>query len=279
MLASLKSLFSPRHRLDQREAEAGLSPGPVRGSMKLTVIGCSDAFGSGGRFHSAYLLETSKGRLLLDCGANSPLALKRAGITISSIDAIVISHCHGDHFGGLPFLFLDKMFMERGTKPLEILGPPGIKARTEALFECLYPTIQSLPRQFELVFGELPPGKTTDWRGLPVSAFEVVHPSGSPSLALSFADGGRVFAYSGDSSWCEGVIAAGRGADLYLVECTSFSRQSSMHLDYLTLAAKFADIGAKHYLLTHMGDEMLSALDKIDTGRCSVAEDGLSLTF
>src|SRR5208337_4730398 len=84
--------------------------------MKLTIAGCGDAFGSGGRFHSSYLLETSKGRLLLDCGANSPLALKRAGITISSIDAIVVSHCHGDHFGGLPFLFLDKMFMERGWK-------------------------------------------------------------------------------------------------------------------------------------------------------------------
>ena len=90
--------------------------------MKLTIIGSSDAFGSGGRFHSSYLLETSKGRLLLDCGANSPLALKRAGVTISSIDAVAISHCHGDHFGGLPFLFLDKMFMERGSKPLENLG-------------------------------------------------------------------------------------------------------------------------------------------------------------
>jgi len=114
--------------------------------MQLTVIGCSDAFSSGGRYHSSYLLDTSKGRLLLDCGANSPLALKRAGITISSIDAVAISHCHGDHFGGLPFLFLDKMFMERGSKPLEILGPPGIQARTEALLECLYPAIKDLPR-------------------------------------------------------------------------------------------------------------------------------------
>ena len=93
--------------------------------MLLTIAGCSDAFGSGGRFHSSYLLETSKGRLLLDCGANSPLALKRGGIALSSIDAVVISHCHGDHFGGLPFLFLDKMFVERGSKPLEISGASG----------------------------------------------------------------------------------------------------------------------------------------------------------
>ena len=247
--------------------------------MKLTVIGCGDAFGSGGRYHSCYILETSKGLLLLDCGANSPLALKRAGITVANIDAVVISHCHGDHFGGLPFLFLDKLFMERGSKPLEILGPPGIGARTEALLECLYPTIKDLPRNFELVFSELPPGKTTPWHGLPIRAFEVIHPSGSPSLALSFEDEGGLFAFSGDASWCDGVTEAGRAADLYLIECTYFSTKSSMHLDYLTLATKFGEIGAKRYLLTHMGEEMLAAVDKIDTSRCIAAGEGLSLAL
>jgi ribonuclease BN (tRNA processing enzyme) len=243
--------------------------------MKLTVIGCGDAFGSGGRFHSCYLLETSKGRLLFDCGANSPLAMKRAGLTIADIDAVVISHCHGDHFGGLPFLFLDKMFMQQASGPLEILGPPGIAARTEALLECLYPSIKDLPRKFELVFGELPPGRETPWRGLPIRAFEVKHPSGSPSLALSITDEGRQFSFSGDASWCGALEDAGRGADLYLIECTYFGFKSSMHLDYLTLAAKFDEIGASRYLLTHMGEEMLAALGKIDTRRCFAAHEGL----
>ena len=101
--------------------------------MRLTVIGCSDAFASGGRYHSCYLLDTAQGRLMLDCGANSTLALKRAGIALASIDAIVISHCHGDHFGGVPFLFLERMFIERGPKPVEVLGPPGI-ARARPIF-------------------------------------------------------------------------------------------------------------------------------------------------
>jgi ribonuclease BN (tRNA processing enzyme) len=246
--------------------------------MRLTIAGCSDAFGSGGRFHSCYMLDTSKGRLLLDCGANSPLALKRGGIAISSIDAFIISHCHGDHFGGLPFLLLDKMFAERGRKPVEIFGPPGIKDRSEALFECLYPAIQRIPRDFSVAYQELSPGTKTSWRGLPISAFEVNHYSGTPSLGLSFADEGRIFGFSGDSGWCEGVIEAGRGADLFLTECTFFNTQSAMHLDYVTLAVKFPEIGAKRYVLTHMGEEMLASLDKIDTSRCIAAEDGLSLT-
>ncbi|MBI4724419.1 MAG: MBL fold metallo-hydrolase [Rhodomicrobium sp.] len=247
--------------------------------MKLTIIGCSDAFSSGGSYHSCYLLDTSKGRLLLDCGANSPLALKRAGIALSSIGAVVISHCHGDHFGGLPFLFLDKMFIERGPAPLEILGPPGIEARTAALIECLYPGIAAMPRSFDLVYSELKPGETTPWRGLPITAYEADHFSGSPSLALSFADDGRRFSFSGDSGWCEGVIEAGRGADLYLAECTTFSIKTKVHLDYLTLAAKFGEIGAKRYLLTHMSPEMLANLDKIDAENCIAAEDGLSIAI
>ncbi len=245
--------------------------------MKLDVIGCGDAFGSGGRFHSCYMLQASTGRLLLDCGANSPLALKRAGLTVANADAVVISHCHGDHFGGLPFLFLDKMFMEQGSGPLEILGPPGIQARTEALLECLYPAIKDLPRKFELKFTELPPGRETVWRGLPIRAFEVVHPSGSPSLALSFEDEGRRFSFSGDASWCDAVTLAGHDADLYLIECTYYGFKSSMHLDYLTLASKFEEIGAGRYLLTHMGEEMLASQGKIDARRCIAAYEGLSV--
>ncbi len=245
--------------------------------MKLTIIGCSDAFSSGGRYHSCYLLETSQGRLMLDCGANSPLALKRAGITLASIDAIVISHCHGDHFGGLPFVFLEKMFIERGPKPLEILGPPGIERRTAELLESLYPSIGSFPRDFELLYRELEPGRTSSWRGISITSHEVDHFSGSPSLALALDDGRKRFSFSGDSGWCDGVIEAGRGADLYLIECTMFSTKTAMHLDYLTLASQFDRIGARRYLLTHMSPEMLDASHKIDEGRCILAEDGLSM--
>jgi len=247
--------------------------------MRLTVIGCSDAFASGGRYHSCYLLDTAQGRLMLDCGANSPLALKRAGIELASVDAIVISHCHGDHFGGVPFLFLERMFVERGPKPVEVLGPPGIARRTTDLFEALYPSLSSFPKDFEILYSELEPRHTISWRGIQISAHEVNHYSGSPSLALSVNDGAKRFAFSGDSAWCEGVIEAGREADLFLVECTTFSTKTAVHLDYLTLAEKFESIGAKRYLLTHMSSEMLDAAEKIDASRCILAEDGLSVVI
>ncbi|MBT3070152.1 MBL fold metallo-hydrolase [Rhodomicrobium sp. Az07] len=247
--------------------------------MELTVIGCGDAFASGGRFNSCYLLDTSHGRLMIDCGATSPHALKRAGVRISAVDAILISHCHGDHFGGLPSLVLDRMFIDRTEKPMEIFGPPGIESRFESLMESVYPGILGARKPFEIIFRDLHPGFTIEWRGLLVEAFEVDHFSGSPSLALSICDGDKQFSFSGDSGFCGGVIAAGRGADLYLVECSTYSTRVDMHLDYQRLAAKFSSIGAKRYLLTHMGDEMLAAVDRIDPRICMAAADGLKVTI
>ena len=81
--------------------------------MRLTIIGSGDAFGSGGRFNTCFLLETAKGTLLVDCGASSLVALKARGVDPNAIDGILLSHLHGDHFGALPFLLLDAQFLTR----------------------------------------------------------------------------------------------------------------------------------------------------------------------
>jgi ribonuclease BN (tRNA processing enzyme) len=61
----------------------------------------------------------------VDFGASALVGLKRAGLDPNRIDLIVLSHLHGDHFGGLPFLLLDSQFALRRTKPLTIIGPLG----------------------------------------------------------------------------------------------------------------------------------------------------------
>jgi ribonuclease BN (tRNA processing enzyme) len=67
--------------------------------MKLTVIGCGDAFGSGGRFNTCFMIDSGDRRVLLDCGASTPVALKARNVDLNSIDGVILSHLHGDHFG------------------------------------------------------------------------------------------------------------------------------------------------------------------------------------
>ncbi len=97
--------------------------------MRLTIVGSGDAFGSGGRFNTCFRLQSSPASLLIDCGASSLVALRSRGIEPNQLDGIVISHLHGDHFGGLPFFLMDAQHMSRRTRPLAIAGPPGTRER------------------------------------------------------------------------------------------------------------------------------------------------------
>src|SRR5579885_3102923 len=105
------------------------------GAPTVTFLGTGDPFASGGRMQSAVLLDAgATGRFLLDCGATSLLALARAAIDPDTIDAVLISHFHGDHFGGLPFLVLDlvanrDLGRPSRTRPLTIAGPTGTEQR------------------------------------------------------------------------------------------------------------------------------------------------------
>ena len=152
--------------------------------MRLRVIGSGDAFGSGGRFNTCFMLETAKGVLLVDFGASSLVALKAHGIDPLLIDGIVISHLHGDHFGALPFLLLDGQFLARRERPLTIAGPPGSRARINQLLEVFFPRSTSLKWRFPWQVVEIEIGRETEILGHSVLTAEVIHRSGAPSTGV-----------------------------------------------------------------------------------------------
>jgi ribonuclease BN (tRNA processing enzyme) len=247
--------------------------------MRLTILGSGDAFSSGGRLPSCYLLEHGKHCLLLECGPAILPALRRANLTTNSFSHIFISHLHGDHMGGLPFVLLDAIFPRRRKEALTLIGPPGLEARFRLACEVFYPRSLEMERAFELSFIELDKEVSHEVAGLAVTPYEVNHYAGSPSYALRFAIGDKIFAFSGDAGWSDNVVRAGQDADLYLIECYQYDFQLNMHLDYLTIAKHLPRIGAKKYLLTHMSDAMLAHADDVDKSCCALAEDGMVVDF
>jgi len=107
-------------------------------AVQVTVLGSGDAFGSGGRLHSAHLVESAAATFVVDCGTTVLQGLTRADVDPEKVDFVCLSHLHGDHFGGLPFLFMDYMYESRRRRPITIYGPPGTQERVEALFGALY---------------------------------------------------------------------------------------------------------------------------------------------
>ncbi|MGJ5022861.1 MBL fold metallo-hydrolase [Bradyrhizobium oligotrophicum] len=242
--------------------------------MQLRFVGCGDAFGSGGRSNTCFHLTGARTNLLIDCGASSLPALKRLGIACNAIELILITHFHGDHFAGLPFLLLDAQFLRR-TTPLVIAGPAGIAARLTQVMEALFEHSSTTPRKFELSVIELVPEETTRFGDISVTPFAVVHGnSGGPFLGYRIEAEGKVVAYTADTEWTDSLIPLGRDADLLIAEAYTYDKAVKNHLSLATLEAHLDAIRPKRLVLTHMSDDMLGRLDRIDH---VAAHDGMSI--
>jgi ribonuclease BN (tRNA processing enzyme) len=242
--------------------------------MRVTIVGSGDAFGSGGRFNTCFHLETAKGVLLVDFGASSLIALKAHGIDPGRIDAIVISHLHGDHFGALPFLLLDAQFLALRERPLLIAGPPGTRARVDQLLEVFFPLSTLNKWRFSWTVVELAVGIPHQVLGHSVCTAEVVHFSGALSTALRISDGKKVFAYSGDTQWVDALVSVAKDADLFIVECYKYSGQPTGHLTWEILKPRLAELRAHRVMVTHMNPTMLDRLDEVRAEGVLIAEDG-----
>ncbi|MBI3965834.1 MAG: MBL fold metallo-hydrolase [Chloroflexi bacterium] len=243
--------------------------------LELHFIGCGDTLGSGGRFQTCFSLRSGETHVLLDCGASSLVALKRFEVDPNSIETIFITHLHGDHFGGIPFLVLDTQFSRREA-PLTVVGPPGTEQRVMAAQDILIPGSATAARRFELRFVELPERVETVVGAVRVTGFEVVHQSSAPAYALRLAFGDKVVGYSGDTEWTDALIDAARDADVFICEAYFYEKVVKNHLAYTTLRANRDRLGCRRLVLTHLNADLLARRDEVED---ECAEDGLRIVI
>ena len=233
------------------------------GKVRIQFLGSGDAFGSGGRRQACVLVEARETTVLVDCGASSLAALKGEGVDPNTIEAVLVSHLHGDHFGGIPFLILDGQFAHRSL-PLRIVGPAGIETRVTAAMELFFPGAATADRTFDVTFQKLSEGVPTSIGPLSVTPYEVTHACGATPYALRVEVDGRVIAFSGDTGWTEHLIAAASGADLFVCEAYYYEKRLRYHLDYQTLMRHRPTLKCKRLILTHMSSDMLSRVGELD---------------
>ena len=245
--------------------------------MKLTIVGSGDAFGSGGRLQTCFHVAAGDLSFLIDCGATSLIGMARQGLDPNQVDAIFISHLHGDHFAGLVWWMLHAQHVAKRERSLIVVGPRGIEARYRMAAEALFPGSTEKDLRFRLQFYEHVEASPFDWRGVCCQAVEVSHPSGAPSYGLRFAFPGGSLSFSGDTEWVDALIDLSEGVDLHINECFVFDEELRYHTRWSLLREKLPLLSAKRIVLTHMSEDMLARVGEIDDPRIIVSEDGLQL--
>ncbi len=240
-------------------------------TVRLHFLGTGNAFADGGRSHAAILVSAPEGRILLDCGGTSLPPLRRV-CDPTSIDAVYITHLHGDHFGGLPYLVMQQKFSPR-TKPLIVGGPPSLERRYLDSAISLYADFYATPIRFEIPFTVLTPAPVR-LGPAEVSAHPVEHVPESEPHGLRVRIGGTLIAYSGDAKWSAAIPPLAEGADLFICETTTYERRDPVHMSAVELVAHRGELRCARVIATHLGQE---SIDHLSSFGIEHAEEGMEI--
>jgi ribonuclease BN (tRNA processing enzyme) len=243
--------------------------------VKVTILGAGDAFASRGYCQACYIIEVDGKKILMEAGPALLALLKKAGFSPADLDLVLISHLHGDHFGGLPFLILEYMWESKLRGNLTIAGPRRLEQRTWTVFENMFPTFPEEKVARRLKFEVLEPTRNRTFDGVKVSTIRTPHTKPDVSLAFRITAGGKTIVFSGDTGWTEELVPFCDGADLFICECTYFgSAHLNFHLNYPLIDQHRARLKVGRMVLTHLGREVFERKSDV---KIEMAYDGMQI--
>jgi ribonuclease BN (tRNA processing enzyme) len=252
--------------------------------MRLTILGSGTSVPHPKRAAPAHWLETAKGALLLDCGADSAHRMAREELDWPNLDAIWISHFHLDHLAGLIALLFGTKWApqtQERRKPLRIFGPGGLSDIVNAISDAN--DYELLTQPFEVTLIEVKPA--TEFEILPgIAATTLDTPHRPESLALRLTDeDSKSFVYTSDTGFSENLITFAKSIDLLLMEC-SFRRNKPVqkHLELADAMLVAREAEPRRVVLTHLypewdGVDVVAEARELWAGETIEAADGLRL--
>ncbi|MDY5585580.1 MAG: MBL fold metallo-hydrolase [Arcanobacterium sp.] len=265
--------------------------------MKLTVIGCSGSMSGKHSAASSYLLQApgidESGiertfSVILDLGPGA-MGQSMNYVDPALLDGIVLSHLHADHCVDIVGMQVYRRWHPRGKmKQIPVVTPGNGLARTKAIAGDIDESDQ-IP---EFKFVDVQPGDTAKLGPFSFEFFAALHTIEGLCVRVtgpSAADPTQqvVFTYSGDSDYCEGLVAAAQDADLFLCEAAFDATQEDVRGVHLTggrAGTVASEANAKRLVLTHITpwanrESILAAAQEHYERLIDLAEPGLSIEF
>ena len=215
---------------------------------------------------------------VVDAGEGASETLNRMGIAPGRISAVLLTHYHSDHIGGLGSVNLQRWVADADRSPMRVLGPPGldrvISGFNEAYaLDSVYRTAHHgediAPPSGATMAGEafvFEDGEDTrvvlEEEGLTVTAFVVDHSPVEPVVGYRFDYGGRSAVISGDTVYAPELVRAAKGADLLLHDALSIEL-----LKLVENAARDAGLGNRARILADVSDYHATAPQAADAAR------------
>jgi ribonuclease BN (tRNA processing enzyme) len=217
--------------------------------VKLTIIGCSGTFPGPESACSSYLVEHDGFRLLLDAGNGSTGSLQRT-IGLLDIDAVLISHLHGDHYLDLvTYTYARRYHPDGNPGALPVYAPGDLEHHLIGAFG--RPVHDLLHAVYEF-------NPVSDGGHLSIGPFEIElgavnHPV--ETYAMRLVAGGRTLTYSADSGLSDDLVKIARASDLFLCEASYLEGEDNppdIHLTGREAAEHAMRADVDRLLLTHL---------------------------
>lgn len=211
--------------------------------MRVAFLGTGSAF-SLERYNGAVAVD---GRLLLDAGAPLLPHLHRLGIDPGAIEAVFLSHFHGDHVLGLPPFLLYRAFRPSG--PLTVIGPPGVEDRVEALQRMAWGDAWSQHRRgLDVLYRDAAP--RGEAAGVPYESVKMDHGDMDCRGYRLHLDG-RMLAYAGDTIASAALDDLVQGADVVITEASG-PEPSPVHTSWAEVEALRERHPGTRFLFNHL---------------------------
>lgn len=253
------------------DAVAGLSEG-----VHLAVVGSGSPLPDRRRGNPCAAVIAGGRIYVVDAGERSAETLSRMALPANRIAAVLLTHFHSDHIGGLGTVNLQRWVADAEQTPMRVIGPAGVERVVAGLNEayaldCGYRTAHhgaefappsgATMRAEPFALGDDAAVVLQDG-GLTVTAFAVEHPPIVPAVGYRFDYAGRSVVISGDTIHTPGLVRAARGADLLLHDALSPEL-----LGLVEAAAARAGQGRRAKILADVPDYHATAPQAADAAR------------